>query len=479
MKSLSLDCLKTNLKQLTQKVESNISIKKIINQIEIPNSKKYDFNELKIGNHVAKVPIVQGGMGVGISLSSLASAVANEGGVGVIAANGIGLLDKDYFKDGASASERAFREEIRIARKKTDGVIGVNIMVAINNFKEMLNVAIEEAVDVIFMGAGLPIKNIPVKRLREKNICLVPIVSSARACDLIYKMWSKIYKDVPDGVVVEGPLAGGHLGFEKEQVSQKEYQLPHLVKDIKKTLKKYEVEFNKHLPLIAGGGVYTGKDIHEIIKAGADGVQMATRFVATNECDADEKFKLAYVNCKKEDIGFIKSPVGMVGRAIRNSFIKNSEEGKKLNFSCNWRCLGSCKANDANYCISIALNNARLGKIDKGFVFAGANAYRVKSIVSVKELVSELKSDYIKVLKAESVNNFKAILDKLNKLYQNYQDKLQIELAYKKAYEKALAGFNDAIIPELRKQYKKAKASTMNVQLMLEEKLLVAWKIIL
>ena len=478
MKSISIDGIKNNLKQITQKIEESISIKEVITQIESSVKKTTDFSELKIGNHIAKTPIVQGGMGVGISLSSLASAVANEGGVGVIAANGIGLLDEDYFKDGDNASVRAFRKEIRIAREKTNGIIGVNIMVAIDNFKKMLDVAIDEAVDVIFMGAGLPIKNIPVKRIREKNISVVPIVSSARACDLIFKMWSKIYKDVPDGVVVEGPKAGGHLGFEKDQVDKKEYQLPSLVKQIRKTLDVYEKQFNKSLALIAGGGVYTGKDIYDTINAGANGVQMATRFVATDECDADEKFKMAYVNCKKEDIGFIKSPVGMVGRAIRNRFIKNSEEGKKHKFNCTWKCLATCKANDANYCISVALNNARLGKIDKGFVFAGSNAYRIKEIVSVKSLVTELRNEYLKESRLVNIRNLKPVIAKLNTLYNKYQDKLQIELACKKAYEKALITYNDKLIAELRKQYKKAKANTLNVQLLLEEKLTFAWKAI-
>lgn len=478
MKSISLDGIKNNLKQVTQKIEDSIKVKDVITQIESSVKKNIDFKELRIGNHVAKTPIVQGGMGVGISLSSLASAVANEGGVGVIAANGIGLLDKDYFKDGDSASVRAFRKEIRIAREKSNGIIGVNIMVAIDNFKKMLDVAIEEAVDVIFMGAGLPIKNIPIKRIREKNISVVPIVSSARACDLIFKMWSKIYKDVPDGVVVEGPKAGGHLGFEKDQVDKKEYQLPSLVHQIRKSLDVYEQQFGRSLALIAGGGVYSGKDVYNTIKAGANGVQMATRFVATDECDADIKFKMAYVNCKKEDIGFIKSPVGMVGRAIRNSFIKNSEDGKKHKFNCTWKCLATCKANDANYCISVALNNARLGKIDKGFVFAGSNAYKIKEIISVKSLVAELKNDYIKECKFVNIKNLKPVIAKLNILYDKYQDKLQIELACKKAYEKALTTYNDKLIVELRKQYKKAKANTFNVQLLLEEKLSFAWKVV-
>lgn len=476
MKTFNFDNVVGSLKQITQTVEKSFPVKDIIKQLDLNKTSKKNLPQLKIGNHVASLPIIQGGMGVGISLSSLASAVANEGGIGVIAANGIGLLDKDYYKDGDLSSVREFRKEIRIAREKTNGIIGVNIMVAINNFKKMLDVAIEEAVDVVFMGAGLPIKNIPVKRMREKNIAIVPIVSSARACNLIFKMWSKIYNDIPDAVVLEGPKAGGHLGFEKDQLDKKEYQLPNLIGEINTTLQTYEKDYNRSIPLIAGGGVYSGKDIYDIIEDGAAGVQMATRFVATDECDADIKFKQAYVNCTKDDIGLIKSPVGMVGRAIRNSFIKSREEGKKTTFNCSWRCLASCKANDANYCISIALNNARQGNIDKGFVFAGANAYKIKEIISVTELVSELKKGYLKAQDNEFLKNINSSLVSLNKLYKKYEDKLQIEVACKKAYEKALICVNDIVIDELRSQYKKAKNSTLNVQLIIEEKLLHVWK---
>ena len=206
---------------------------------------------------------------------------------------------------------------------------------------------------------------------------------------------------------------------------------------------------------------------------------MATRFVATDECDADIKFKLAYVDCKKEDIGFIKSPVGMVGRAIRNGFIKKSEEGIKHNFSCNWKCLATCKANEANYCISVALNNARMGKIDNGFVFAGANAYKIKEIISVHSLVTELRKGYIKAKNAEVVKYINSLLEKINSLYESYENKLQIENTYKKAYENALIGFNDVLIDDLRKKYKKAITSAINTQLLLEEKILSAWKVVL
>ena len=478
METLKINNMFSSLKQLTKAVDKSFPIKQVIRQIDLTNRSRKTFTKLQIGIHEATLPIVQGGMGVGISLSSLASAVANEGGVGVIAANGIGLLDKDYFKDGLGANIRAFRKEIRIAREKTKGIIGVNIMFAINNFKQMLDVAIEEAVDVVFIGAGLPIKNIPVKAMREKNIAFVPIVSSPRAANLIFKMWSKIYKDIPDAVVLEGPLAGGHLGFEKDQLNKKEYQLKNLIPETKKTIQVFEEEFNRKIPLIAGGGIYSGKDFYKTIASGADGVQIATRFVATKECDADENFKLAYVNCKKEDIGFIKSPVGMLGRAIRNDFIIKSEQGHKHKFSCPWQCLSTCKADDANYCISIALNNARKGKIERGFVFAGANAYKIKEIVSVKSLIKELKSGYIQALKAVNQKQSRVLLEKISKLYESYQDKLQFEIACKKRYEEALLTFNENLIKDFRKRYKKAKLNVLNTQLLLEEKILFAWKVV-
>jgi nitronate monooxygenase len=349
---------------------------------------------LSIGEKEARIPVIQGGMGVGISLSGLASAVANAGGIGVVAANGIGLLEKDYYRDGRAANLRAFRREIRTARAKTDGVLGVNIMVAVNDFHELVDVAIEERVDLILMGAGLPVKNIPVERMRANGVKAVPIVSSARAAEMIFRMWKKTYRDVPDAVVCEGPLAGGHLGFSEEQVDAPDFQLEALVPPIVETLKTYEQEFGRRIPVIAAGGIYTGADIYEAIERGAGGVQMGTRFVATHECDADARFKQAYVECTEDQIGLIKSPVGMPGRAIRNEFIVAAEEGRRPAFRCAWQCLASCKADAAKYCISIALNNARRGRLEKGFVFVGANAHRVTEIVSVSSLIAELAEGF-------------------------------------------------------------------------------------
>ncbi len=243
----------------------------------------FDIPSLQIGDLTVKLPIVQGGMGVGISLSGLASAVADQGGIGTIAANGIGLLEPDYFKDGKAANIRALRTEIRKAKASSAGIIAVNIMVALQDFSQLVQTAIEERVDMIVMGAGLPVKNIPVAQMREAGIKAVPIVSSSRAAELIFKMWKRIYKDVPDAVVVEGPEAGGHLGFSEAELTDPAYSLETVVPQVVETLKPYSEEFARHIPIIAGGGIYTGEDIYRIMQLGADGVQMGTRFVATHE----------------------------------------------------------------------------------------------------------------------------------------------------------------------------------------------------
>lgn len=349
--------------------------------------------QLKIGDSTAEIPIVQGGMGVGISLSGLAAAVANQGGIGVIAANAIGMIEKNYFKNGKEANIRALRKEIRKAREKTNGIIGVNIMVAINDYPDLLQVCIEEKADIVFVGAGLPVKGIPIEALRKAKVKFVPIVSSARAAKLIFSVWQKKYRDVPDGVVVEGPKAGGHLGFKKEQINDPAYRLEKIVPEVINVMKEYEECFSRKIPVIAAGGIYTGKDIHKFLTMGAAGVQMASRFVATDECDADIRFKEAYLKSKKESIVIINSPVGLPGRAIQNTFLEKVESGKRDTFRCPWRCLASCGADKANYCISIALNNARQGNLTKGFAFAGTNAYRIKNIIPVEDLIHILTGE--------------------------------------------------------------------------------------
>jgi nitronate monooxygenase len=352
---------------------------------------------LKIGDLEARLPIVQGGMGVGVSLSGLASAVANEGGIGIISSAGIGMLEPDFAKNFRAANARALRSEIKRAKELTKGIIGVNIMVALSDYDEHVTTSLEEGADLIISGAGLPLK-VPDKYLQDKTVNnktkFVPIVSSGRAAELIFRYWATHYGLIPDAVVVEGPLAGGHLGFKKEQINNPNYALEKLVPDVISVVKIYEQRFSKNIPVIAAGGIFTGADIYKFIQLGASGVQMATRFVGTYECDASIEFKEAYLKCKKEDIVIIDSPVGMPGRAIKNKFLDEVLNGVKKPINCPWKCLKTCDYINSPYCIALALTNAKKGFLDNGFVFAGANAYRVKEIVSVKELIKIIKREY-------------------------------------------------------------------------------------
>jgi nitronate monooxygenase len=353
--------------------------------------------KLRIGDLEVNIPIIQGGMGVGISLAGLASAVANEGGIGVISAAGIGMLETDSNRNFKEANNRALRREIRKARTMTAGVIGVNIMVALSDYSDLLLAATDEGADVVFLGAGLPLK-IPETLLPNKSgkaaVKVVPIVSSARTANLIFRYWGNKFNHVPDAVVVEGPLAGGHLGFSKEQIHDPDYALGKILPEVISVLSPYQESFNKSIPVIAAGGVYTGADVYRFIKSGAQGVQMATRFVATHECDASPAFKQAYVMCNKEDLEIIDSPVGLPGRAIKNKFLEMVSQGIKKPIKCPWKCLKTCDFTKSPYCIGAALTNAKKGRLEKGFAFAGANAYRVNRVTSVKELIKKLLEEY-------------------------------------------------------------------------------------
>ena len=351
-----------------------------------------NLKELKIGDLTAKLPIIQGGMGIGISLSGLASAVANKGGIGVIATAGIGMLEPDFSTNWLEANIRALKKEIKKARELTKGILGVNIMVALSNYADMVRTAIEEEIDIIFSGAGLPL-NLPLLKGSTKTK-LVPIISSGRAASIICKKWSEKYNYLPDAIVVEGPRAGGHLGFKQEQINDPEYSLEKLIPEVIKAVKPFEERYKKPIPVIAAGGIYTGEDIYNFLKLGASGVQMATRFVTTYECDASIKFKQTYIDSSKEDIVIIKSPVGMPGRAIKNKFIDDANKGEKKPFKCPYHCIITCDYKNSPYCIALALLNARKGNLEHGFAFAGENAYRAKGIISVKELIESLIKEY-------------------------------------------------------------------------------------
>lgn len=347
---------------------------------------------LVIGNTIARMPIVQGGMGIGVSMSKLATAVANEGGIGVISAAGLGLFYKssgDFFKDNC----QALKKEIQTARSNTDGVLGVNIMVALTNFEELCKTAFEEDIDVIFAGAGLPLQ-LPKLKPAGSNTKLIPIISSARAAKLLIKQWKKKYNYIPDGFVLEGPKAGGHLGFKEDQLDHEDYALEHLLSDVLAIIKPFEEEMNTTIPIIVGGGIYHGEDVYKYLSLGASGVQLSTRFVTTEECDASTSFKQTYVDATKEDIVYIKSPVGLPGRAIKNAFLDDVEKGLKHPFSCPYNCIITCKKEEAPYCITLALINAQKGKLRNGFAFAGSNAYLATKINTVKEVFQSLLYEF-------------------------------------------------------------------------------------
>jgi NAD(P)H-dependent flavin oxidoreductase YrpB (nitropropane dioxygenase family) len=341
----------------------------------------------------AKLPIIQGGMGVGISLAGLAGAVANQGGIGVISAAAIGMEEPDFFRNFLEANIRALRREIRKAKEATKGILGVNIMVATSNFVDMVKVAVEEAIDVIFVGAGLPM-NLPELLGESRKTKLVPIVSSAKAFRIICRRWLEKHHYLPDAVVVEGPMAGGHLGFKSEQISDPSYALEKIVPEVIKEVQSFEKTHGKEIPVIPAGGIYTGRDMVKYLELGAAGVQMATRFVTTNECDASIDFKSSYIEAKEEDLVIIQSPVGMPGRAIRNQFIDDVSKGMRKPYKCPYHCLITCDYKNTPYCIALALMNAKKGNLENGFAFAGANAFREKDIVSVKERMDALQEEF-------------------------------------------------------------------------------------
>ncbi|WP_296004975.1 nitronate monooxygenase family protein [uncultured Alistipes sp.] len=350
---------------------------------------------LKIGNLCASVPIVQGGMGVGISLAGLASAVADEGGIGVISSAGLGAIYNDYSKDYRAASIWGLKQELRKAREATRGIIGVNVMVAMSNFADMVRTAVAEKADIIFSGAGLPL-NLPSFLPEGARTKLAPIVSSARAAALLCRKWFSEYHYVPDAIVVEGPKAGGHLGYKREQIEDADYALEKLVPEIVKEVDAFGAEHGCHIPVIAGGGIYTGEDIYRIMELGAEGVQMGTRFVTTEECDADPAFKQSYIDAQPQDIEIIESPVGMPGRALRSSFLERVKEGLKRPKACPFDCIKTCDVTHSPYCIMLALYNAFKGKLQNGYAFCGANAWRAEKIQSVRELIASLRDEYDK-----------------------------------------------------------------------------------
>lgn len=363
---------------------------------------------MRIGELVAEKPIIQGGMGVGISLSSLAGAVAKAGGIGVISSAQIGFREPDFDTDAPAANRRAIEKEMKRAREiAPDGIIGFNIMVAAKQYEEHVKAAVKAGADIIISGAGLPIELPKYVMEAEQKLCghlrtkLAPIVSSVKSATVICRMWERRYQMVPDLVVIEGPLAGGHLGFSREQLSElgadtadvertfKKEEYDQEIRDIIRLVKDLGQKHMKEIPVVVAGGIYTHQDVMHQLELGADGVQVATRFVTTEECDAPLAYKQAYIDAGKEDIIITKSPVGMPGRAIRNSFLESIRDHRKGPKHCHV-CLQKCKPAETPYCITDALIAAADGRLDQALLFCGSNAFRASKIETVPEVMDSL-----------------------------------------------------------------------------------------
>ncbi len=347
-----------------------------------------------IGDLEIKLPIIQGGMGIGVSFSGLASAVANQGGVGTISAVVPGFLEVDLYKNYIDANIRALRNQIEIARSKTKGVLAVNIMVALTNFGDMVKTAIESKIDAIICGAGLPL-NLPTFLTSSSKTKLIPIISTDRAAELIIKKWKNSYNYIPDAIILESPLSGGHQGVKTEDIENSEFSYETQTPKVRAVLDKYGKLYGKEIPLVVGGGIYTGADIKKVVDLGASGVQIGTRFITTDECDASIEFKNEYINCKnKEDIIVIKSPVGMPLRVIKNQFIDKVLKGERKPKACPYKCLHTCDYQEVSFCIAQALMNAHKGNTKEGILCSGSNGYRNDQIISVKKLVENIQSEY-------------------------------------------------------------------------------------
>lgn len=343
---------------------------------------------LKIGDLVARIPIIQGGMGVGVSLSSLAGAVANEGGIGVISTAQIGFREPDYDKSPLKANLRAIGLEIKKARKiSPTGIIGVNIMVATKHYADYVKAAVANGIDLIISGAGLPM-DLP-ELVKNSKTKFAPIISSKKAVSVLLKLWDRKKGVVPDAIVVEGPKAGGHLGFapaDLENIDTLNYD--EEIINIINVVKNYEDKYQKQIPVIVAGGVSSKEDMEHYLNMGAKGVQISTPFVTTVECDADIKYKQAYIDATKEDIIIVKSPVGMPGRAINNRFQKRIiDEGRIAPIRCH-QCLDTCNPATTPYCITEGLINAATGNVEDALLFCGADAYLADKITTVKEVIN-------------------------------------------------------------------------------------------
>jgi len=346
---------------------------------------------LKIGKHTPRYPLIQGGMGIRISASGLAGAVAKAGGVGTIASVGLGLSSRHFTgKNYFEANKLALAEELSTARKTApDGILAVNCIVALTDYEDMVRTAAENGAQVIISGAGLPM-HLPEYTADHPDVALVPIVSSVKAARLIIRKWEKQYRRLPDAFVVEAPgTAGGHLGARAEEVYSPELTLEKVVPELVEFLSG---ELKVDIPVVAAGGIWSREDMARAFGLGARGVQMGTRFVCTHECDASDAFKQMYLKATEEDVTLVKSPVGLPGRAIKTRFSEALASGPPKGHRCVANCIKSCsfRSEKVGFCITTALNTAQKGDVDNGLVFSGSNAVRCREIVHVSDIFMDL-----------------------------------------------------------------------------------------
>lgn len=349
--------------------------------------------QLKIGERIAQKSILQGGMGVGVSLGNLAGAVSKCGGVGMISAAQIGFREPDFDENTEEANVRAMHQEYEKARQiAPEGVIGFNIMVAMRHYERYVREAVQAGADLIVSGAGLPM-DLPALTGKAKT-ALAPIVSSERSARLILKYWDRKYHRLPDLVVIEGPLAGGHLGFSTEQLieymQEKKKNFDEEVKRILDAVKEFAEKAQKYIPVALAGGISSREQAEHAFRLGVDAIQVATRFVTTEECDADIRYKKTYLQAQEEDIVITKSPVGMPGRAILNPFLKKIQNGEQIRPEKCHGCLKHCKPAEIPYCITDALIHAAKGEVDEALLFCGAEAWKAQKIQTVEEVIQEL-----------------------------------------------------------------------------------------
>ncbi|MDB2405384.1 nitronate monooxygenase [Arcobacteraceae bacterium] len=353
---------------------------------------------MKIGNYNIEKPIIQGGMGVGISWDKLAGNVSLEGGLGVVSAVGTGYYQNKEFshkniQDKPYSSENFYSKDglteiIKNTRKICgDKPLAANVLYASNDYGKIVRDACEAGIDIIITGAGIP-TNMPEFTQDFPDVALIPIVSSARALKLICKKWKR-YNKLPDAVIVEGPLSGGHQGFKYDDCFKDEFQLENIVPPVIEEAKNWG-----SMPIIAAGGVWDKNDIDKFLDMGCAGVQMATRFIATHECDAAQELKDVLIGANEDDIKLLKSPVGLPARGVMTNLQSSIEDGTAPKVACISNCVAPCnkgeEAKAVGYCIADRLSAAYMGDTETGLFFTGTNGYKIKELITVKELMDKL-----------------------------------------------------------------------------------------